>query len=85
MRWVSTRVLPEPGPASTRMGPAVVVTACFWAGLRVSRKVMGLGEGEFRISNWGFGIGVWRFGIADCEGLIVAESTHFAIRNPRFC
>ena len=27
MRWVMTRVFPEPAPASTRSGPAVVVTA----------------------------------------------------------
>ncbi len=29
--WVSTRVLPLPGPASTRSGPRPWVTAFFWA------------------------------------------------------
>src|SRR4051794_268390 len=34
MRWVSTRVLPEPAPATTRSGPPRWVTASRWAGLR---------------------------------------------------
>src|SRR5512146_2932962 len=32
MRWVITRVLPEPGPASTSSGPSVVITASRWRG-----------------------------------------------------
>jgi hypothetical protein len=30
-RWVSTRVLPEPAPATTRTGPSTAVTAARWA------------------------------------------------------
>ena len=36
MRYVSTRVLPEPAPASTRSGPSVASTASFCAGLSES-------------------------------------------------
>src|SRR5262245_22682772 len=40
-RCVSTRVLPEPAPATTRSGPSVVRTASRWAGLRSARYVSG--------------------------------------------
>ena len=36
MRRVSTRVLPEPAPASTSRGPPVWVTASSWAGFSPS-------------------------------------------------
>src|SRR4051794_26863967 len=41
IRWVSTRVLPEPAPAITSSGPSVVVTASRWAGFRPARYVSG--------------------------------------------
>ena len=34
MRWVSTRVLPEPAPAMMSRGAPAWVTACSCAGLR---------------------------------------------------
>ena len=34
MRWVSTRVLPEPAPARMSSGPSVAVTARACSGLR---------------------------------------------------
>src|ERR1035437_3678707 len=37
-RYVRTRVLPEPAPASSRSGPSVVVTASRWEGLRAMRS-----------------------------------------------
>ena len=37
IRWVSTRVLPEPAPAITSSGPSVVSTASRWAGFRSAR------------------------------------------------
>ena len=37
IRWVRTRVLPEPAPATTSSGPSVVVTASRWAGFRSAR------------------------------------------------
>ena len=36
MRWVSTRVLPDPAPATTSSGPSTWVTASSWTGLRPS-------------------------------------------------
>src|SRR5512137_791876 len=39
-RWVSTRVFPDPGPASTKTGPAPAVTAWRCWGLSLSRKSM---------------------------------------------
>src|SRR5918995_4607470 len=33
MRWVSTRVLPDPAPATTSSGPSACVTASDWTGL----------------------------------------------------
>src|SRR6056297_994331 len=36
MRWVSTRVLPEPAPAITRSGPDGCTTASSWSGLSPS-------------------------------------------------
>ena len=41
MRNVSTRVLPEPAPASTRSGPRVHSAALRCAGLRPSRSTVG--------------------------------------------
>src|SRR6478672_5233736 len=38
MRWVSTRVLPEPAPASTRWWPGGAVTASRWAGFSASSR-----------------------------------------------
>src|SRR4029450_4761943 len=38
MRWVKTRVLPEPAPAKMRSGPSVWRTASRWGGFRFSRK-----------------------------------------------
>ena len=38
MRYVSTRVLPEPAPASTSKGPSTLVAASRCAGLRSSRS-----------------------------------------------
>src|ERR1700758_4031036 len=44
MRWVSTRVLPLPAPASTSTGPSAAVTAArcaSFSGLRIGDKSMG--------------------------------------------
>src|SRR5271154_7354908 len=44
MRWISTRVLPLPAPASTSTGPSGAVTASRWAlfsGLRMGERSMG--------------------------------------------
>ena len=38
MRWVSTRVLPEPAPAMTSSGPSPCTTASRWEGFRPSRS-----------------------------------------------
>ena len=38
MRWVSTRVLPEPAPATTSSGPFSCTTASSWSGFRPSRE-----------------------------------------------
>ena len=40
MRCVSTRVLPEPAPATTSSGPSVWMTASYWAGFRPSRQIV---------------------------------------------
>ena len=47
MRYVSTRVLPLPAPASTSSGPSVQRTASFWAGFRESMSI-GIGRAFFR-------------------------------------
>jgi urea transport system permease protein len=41
IRWVMTRVLPEPAPASTSNGPSVVSTASRCGGLRCDRSTAG--------------------------------------------
>ena len=38
MRWVSTRVLPEPAPATTSSGPSAWATASACAGLSPDRR-----------------------------------------------
>ena len=38
MRWVRTRVLPEPAPAMTSSGPSSWMTASRWTGLRPSSR-----------------------------------------------
>src|SRR4051812_1811996 len=38
MRWVSTRVLPEPAPATTRIGPSGATTASRWRSFSPSRS-----------------------------------------------
>ena len=38
-RYVRTRVLPEPAPATTRSGPSVCRTASRWASLRSAREL----------------------------------------------
>ena len=46
IRWVSTRVLPEPAPASTSSGPSACVTASRCGGLRsASRRSTGSAPG----------------------------------------
>src|SRR4030042_806909 len=37
MRWVITRVLPRPGPATMSNGPSMVSTASLWAGFSSAR------------------------------------------------
>jgi len=37
MRYVRTRVFPEPAPATTSTGPSVASTASRWAGFRSAR------------------------------------------------
>ena len=37
IRYVSTRVFPEPAPATTSTGPSVASTASRWAGFRSAR------------------------------------------------
>ena len=39
MRWVRTRVLPEPGPASTSTGPVGAVTACALLGIQAVQQI----------------------------------------------
>src|SRR5215204_5808915 len=39
MRWVSTRVLPDPAPATTSSGPPRCTTASSWSGFRPSKSV----------------------------------------------
>ena len=41
MRWVSTRVLPEPAPASTSSGPSPCVTALALGGIEALEQVLG--------------------------------------------
>jgi len=41
MRWVMTRVFPEPAPASTSSGPPAWTTAARCAGLSESSKLSG--------------------------------------------
>src|SRR5581483_3826959 len=38
MRWVITRVLPEPGPARIKTGPSIASTASRWAAFRPVRS-----------------------------------------------
>ena len=38
MRWVSTRVLPEPAPARISSGPSVAATASRWEGFRSAKR-----------------------------------------------
>src|SRR3954447_6596714 len=38
MRWVSTRVLPEPAPARISSGPSPCSTASRWGGFRPARR-----------------------------------------------
>ncbi len=38
MRWVSTRVLPDPAPATISSGDPACVTACRWRGLSPSNN-----------------------------------------------
>src|SRR4026209_768426 len=38
MRWVRTRVFPDPAPATTRTGPSGAVTASRCAGVRAARE-----------------------------------------------
>src|SRR2546421_11299904 len=38
MRWVRTRVLPDPAPATIRSGPPGWVTASRWTGLSLASK-----------------------------------------------
>ena len=38
IRYVSTRVLPDPAPATTSTGPSVAATASRWVGLRSSNN-----------------------------------------------
>src|SRR5919112_94169 len=49
IRRVSTRVLPEPAPATTSTGPPEWVTACCWGGLRPSSRRSVLGTDDFRV------------------------------------
>src|SRR5437588_2311949 len=51
MRWVSTRVLPDPAPATTSSGPSVQSTASRCFGLRVSS------DGATAISRRSFRLG----------------------------
>ena len=44
MRWVNTRVLPEPAPAITSKGPSVWVTASRWAGLSPESRSLAITE-----------------------------------------
>src|SRR6202034_2697950 len=44
IRWVSTRVLPEPAPATISSGPPMWVTAARCCGLRPSRRVVVTGS-----------------------------------------
>ena len=46
MRWVSTRVLPEPAPAMMSNGPDVCRTASSCIGLRPSRRWLAVGAGS---------------------------------------
>ena len=62
MRYVSTRVLPDPAPASTSSGPLVHSAASLWAGLRESRSTLGCanvieGEGSHPNDAGSFGEG----------------------------
>src|SRR4051812_27379623 len=44
MRWVSTRVLPEPAPARINSGPSPCTTASRWGGLRPASSSSILGS-----------------------------------------
>ena len=51
MRWVTTRVFPLPGPASTRNGPSTNRTACCCGSFKPSRRCEGIlcfTEGYYR-------------------------------------
>src|SRR4051794_20684124 len=50
MRWVSTRVLPEPAPARMSSGPAPWVTASLCSGLRPSRRASAAACGIVRLT-----------------------------------
>src|SRR3954454_8348278 len=52
MRWVMTRVLPVPAPASSSIGPSTCSTASRCCGFRPARKSMNSGGGsDFRIAS----------------------------------
>src|SRR2546421_8717402 len=50
-RWVSTRVLPDPAPAMTRIGPSGWATASRWTGLSPSSRD-GFGKGRAASVMW---------------------------------
>ncbi len=52
MRWVITRVLPLPGPASTNSGPSRCSTASRWAGVNELSDSLHKGQGSSRASKF---------------------------------
>src|SRR5581483_10260217 len=58
-RWVSTRVLPDPAPATTRIGPPGWVTASRWTGFSPSSREDGFpgGSGSAVIAPPSYGLG----------------------------
>src|SRR5215207_7980226 len=49
-RWVSTRVLPLPAPASTSIGPTGAETAARWASFRVASRLSIVERGFYRLA-----------------------------------
>src|SRR5207302_6027240 len=57
--WVSTRVLPDPAPATTRIGPLGWVTASRWTGFSPSsQEVVSKGSGSAVIRPPSYGLAV---------------------------
>ena len=77
MRWVSTRVLPEPAPARMRRGDASLVTAASWAALRPRSSAPSSIEASGGLTVRNVPAGWDTDGPWHCGGVIVVSEAEF--------